>query len=60
LAVPRQDFPGCSVWFKSALRDNLCVFCAPNILAVVMLARNNHNYPSVAPMSQSSFWSHGP
>jgi hypothetical protein len=27
-------------------------------LAVIILARSNQNYPSVAPMSQRGFWSH--
>jgi hypothetical protein len=34
-------------------------FFAPNVLAVVALARNNHNYQSISPTSHSVLWGCG-
>jgi hypothetical protein len=34
-------------------------FFWPNVMAVIILAKNSQNYPGVAPMSQGGFWSHG-
>jgi hypothetical protein len=51
------------VWLLGALKGFVWVsswiLCAPNVLVVIVLARSNQNYPSVAPMSQGGFWSHG-
>jgi hypothetical protein len=39
------------VQLKAVLRVSPGILCAPNVLAVIILARNNQNYPSVVPMS---------
>jgi hypothetical protein len=44
------------VWFEG---QSLNFFSAPNVVAVIILARSSQNYPSVSPMSQGGFWRHG-
>jgi hypothetical protein len=57
-AVPLWDFPGCYMKLKAVWRVTPWIICAPNVLSLIILARNNQNYPSVAPNSQGGFWSH--
>jgi hypothetical protein len=44
---------------KADLRVSLWSLCAPNVMAVIILARSNWNYPSVALKSQGGFLTHG-
>jgi hypothetical protein len=44
---------------KSWFKGSPWILCALNVMAVIILAGSNHNYPSVAPTSQGGFWSHG-
>jgi hypothetical protein len=45
------DFHSWYVQLKANLRVSLWILSAPNLMAVIILARSNQNYPSVAPMS---------
>jgi hypothetical protein len=47
------------VQLKAVLRVDPWISCATNVLVVIILTRSNQNYPSVTPMSQGGFWSHG-
>jgi hypothetical protein len=44
---------------KVDLRVNVWIFSTPNVMAVIILARNSQNYPNVVSTSQGGFWSHG-
>jgi hypothetical protein len=52
------DFCGCQIQLKDDLLVNLWILSVPNVMVVIILARSNQNYPSVAPASQGGFWSH--
>jgi hypothetical protein len=64
---PEQTHPaGCAMLgfsqqlgaVKSCLRVSPCILHTPNVMAVIILARSNHNYLSIATISQGGFWSH--
>jgi hypothetical protein len=59
LAVPPWDYPGFYMQLTAILRVNPWILCVPNVLAVIILARCNQNYPSIASTSGSGFWSNG-
>jgi hypothetical protein len=44
--------------FKSCVKVSPWILCAPNVLEVIILARSNENFSSVAPTSRDCFWSH--
>jgi hypothetical protein len=44
---------------KAVLRVSPWLLCAPNVLAFIILTRNNQNYSSVTPTCWGGFWNHG-
>jgi hypothetical protein len=52
-------FYGYWVQLNAYLRISLWILSAPNVMAVIVLAKSNQNYPSITLMSQGGFWIHG-
>jgi hypothetical protein len=51
------DCQVCWVQLKADLRVSLWILSVPNVMKVIILARSNQHYSSVAPTSLEGFWS---